>query len=126
MTLYQHDAPSAFRFQIIGDLEGCCAAEIEHAWLTATSIVNGKHLAIDISCLSGADAHGTELLIRMRAAGAQFTATSRPRSPGLARLLGVHGGPKPARIEQGSQGFPRKIWEHGTATIQSIPRLRQG
>lgn len=73
MEFYQHDSAVLFRFQLRGRLEGPSVEELEHAWFTACSVMEGKDLEVDISSLTAADAAGIDLLSRMRTSGASLT-----------------------------------------------------
>lgn len=74
MQLYQHDSSSTFRFVLRGSLEGPWVRELEHAWITAASVLRGKELVLDVSGLTGTDENGLNLLSRMRESGARLTA----------------------------------------------------
>jgi len=89
MSVYQHDGLDNFRFVLLGDLKGTCVSELDHAWTTATSVLEGKDLVMDISAVTGADSAGLELLRRMRESGVRMTSTAPPAAPDLARSLGV-------------------------------------
>ncbi len=83
MEMYQHDSSSEFRFVLRGSLEGPWVQELEHAWITAASILKGKELVIDGSGLTGIDENGLKLLSRIRDAGGRFTADSPPEQPSV-------------------------------------------
>ena len=89
MEMYQHDHAAMFRFVLRGSLTGGCVPELECAWTTAKSILNGRELAVDVSGLTNADPFGVELLSRMRDSGARLTAALPPASEELLRPLGV-------------------------------------
>ena len=89
MEMYLHDNPAMFRFVLYGDLTGGAAPELEHAWNTARSILNGRDLVIDVSGIEDADEFGVELLSRMRDSGARLTAVLPPKSERLLRSLGL-------------------------------------
>lgn len=76
MEMYQHDSSSEFRFVLRGSLEGSWVEELEHAWITAASILNGKELVINGAGLTGIDENGLRLLSRMRDNGGRFTTDS--------------------------------------------------
>ena len=65
MEMYQHDRHESFRIVLRGGLAGACVQELEHAWITAQSSLDGKKLLIDISGVTQADAFGIGLLRRM-------------------------------------------------------------
>jgi hypothetical protein len=89
MELYQHDSAAMFRFVVRGDLTGGRALELEKAWATANSILNGRDLVVDISGITKTDEFGVDLLSRMRDSGAHLTAPLPPGSGEVLRSLGV-------------------------------------
>ena len=62
---------------------------LKYAWITATSILHGKEVLVDVSALTAADAEGIELLYSMTESGARLRATLPPHSEELLRSLGV-------------------------------------
>ncbi|HZT29827.1 MAG TPA: hypothetical protein VFA33_08090 [Bryobacteraceae bacterium] len=72
MEFYLHDSASLFQFQLKGRLEGRWVEELEHAWRTAQSVMEGKELVVDITEMTAADGAGMALLERMRASGARL------------------------------------------------------
>jgi ABC-type transporter Mla MlaB component len=101
MDYYQHDGATTFRFQLAGELAGPWVTDLEHAWQTASSIMRGKQLVLDVSDLTGADSLGLQLLRRMLGAGARLVSAEPPASPDLIRSLGApiafKPRPRPAR-----------------------------
>lgn len=89
MDYYQHDGATSFRFQLAGDLAGPCVTDLEHAWHTASSIMTGKQLVVDVSDLTSADVPGVQLLQSMLKSGAQLVSAQPPASPDLLRTLGA-------------------------------------
>ena len=89
MEMYQHDSAMMFRFVLRGDLTAGRVPELEHAWTTAKSILNGRDLVVDVSGITGADEFGVDLLSRMRDSGARLTAPLPPASEELLRSSGV-------------------------------------
>jgi len=89
MEMYLHDSAAMLRFVLRGDLTRCRAPELEHAWTTAKSVLNGRDLVIDVSGITNADEFGVELLLRMRDSGARLTARLPPASEEILRSLGV-------------------------------------
>ncbi|MCE5310933.1 MAG: hypothetical protein LLG20_25100 [Acidobacteriales bacterium] len=76
--MYQHDSSSVFRMVLRGSLKGLWVNELEHAWMTAASILKGKELVIDISGLTGIDNSGLKLLSRIQDAGGRLTGEPLP------------------------------------------------
>ena len=89
MDYYQHDGVTTFRFQLAGELTGPWVTDLEHAWLTATSIMRNKQLVLDLSDLTGADAPGVQLLQRMLLSGARLVSDEPPAAPELLDSLGA-------------------------------------
>jgi len=89
IDMYLQDSPTMLRFVLSGKLTGLRAQDLEHAWITAQSILNGKELVVDVSGLTGADEFGVNLLARMRGSGACLTAAPPPKSEELLRSLGL-------------------------------------
>lgn len=75
---YQHDRLDSFRFVLLGDLSGVFVRELENAWKTADSVLDGKPLIVDLSKLNSTDDPGMALLVKMRAAGANFVPDADP------------------------------------------------
>jgi len=89
MNIYQHDGADAFQFVLNGELSGAAVQELRWRWETASSILNGKELTVDISGITDADDFGRALLSLMRESGARFTASTPPASEDLARCFGL-------------------------------------
>jgi ABC-type transporter Mla MlaB component len=89
MKMYQHDTPTMFRFVLRGELDEPAAVELEHAWRTAGSILQGKELVVDVSGLSRSGEAGMDLLCRMREEGAQLTSVLPHKCEPLIHALGL-------------------------------------
>ncbi len=89
MDYYQHDGATTFRFQLAGELAGPWVTDLEHAWQTASSIMRGKQLVLDLSDLTGADVPGVQLIKRMLGSGARLVSAEPPASLDLLRSFGV-------------------------------------
>jgi hypothetical protein len=109
--MYQHDSSDVFRFVLSGDLCGTAVQQLEWAWETAKSILNGKELIIDASGIAKADPLGLELLFRMRTAGARIIADLPPVSLELLAQLGV-----PALVPRPASGWFSRIWRRWSAS----------
>ncbi len=83
LIFYMHDGPSTFRFELAGSLAGGEVAKLDQAWRTASSTVDGKVLAVDVTFLASADEKGRALLTRWWQGGAHFVANS----PGSRALV---------------------------------------
>ena len=73
---FMHDGPSAFRFELAGDLNSEGARRLEQHWRTASSLIGDRAFIIDITFLTSAEGEGRALLARWHADGAQLIAQS--------------------------------------------------
>src|SRR5690349_21989075 len=97
MEMYLNDSVDAFEFVLQGELIGSDVKSLEQAWITATSILNGKDLFVDVSSLTAADRDGIELLHRMVASGARLKAGPPAQSEGFLGSLGMPVAAPPSR-----------------------------
>jgi hypothetical protein len=109
--MHLHDSPTSFRIQLHDELSGRDVLELEHAWRTAQSILDGKELVIDLSKLASAGDDGVRLLLRMKADGARFLAPNSELSAALSLPLESKSRPKPRtarwfgrRVDEGCEG----------------------
>ena len=100
MKMYLNDSVQSFEFVLHGQLTGDAVQSLEQAWITATSILNGKEVLVDVSALTTADARGIELLYRLTGSGARLRAERPPQSVEFLRSLGVRVAAPP----------PRSVW----------------
>jgi hypothetical protein len=89
MDMYQHDTAAMFKIVLRGELSGSQVLDLEHAWTTAKSILNGRELIVDVSGMTHADRPGVDLLSRMRESGARLTAALPPASGEFLRTSGI-------------------------------------
>jgi hypothetical protein len=84
---YMHDGPRTFRFELSGNLAGAEVGKLAQAWRTASSTLDGKTLAVDVTFLTSVDEKGRDLLFTWwRDVGARFVANS-PRSQSLVESI---------------------------------------
>jgi len=83
---YMHDGPSTFRFELSGNLAGIEVTRLAQAWRTASSTLDGKTLAIDITFLKEFDEAGRRLLEQWWLGGAHLVANS-PASKALFETI---------------------------------------
>lgn len=91
MDTYQHDSATMFRFVLRGELCGESVVDLQHAWITAQSILGTKDLVVDISGIRRADAAGLALLSRMRDLGARLVAALPAESLEFLHAMGIQG-----------------------------------
>jgi ABC-type transporter Mla MlaB component len=72
-----HDGPSAFRFELAGDLHEDGARQLDQDWRTASSVIDGRTLIVDMTFVTHVDKAGRELLARWHRDGAQIVAKSK-------------------------------------------------
>src|ERR1700676_2886889 len=77
LQYYMHDGPSAFRFELAGDLNNEAARDLDQAWRTASFVVGDRALVVDMTFVTGAEKDGRSLLARWYAEGAQLIARSK-------------------------------------------------
>ena len=74
---YMHEGPTAFRFELAGDLDAADAASLAQDWNTASSLVGKRTLIIDVTFVTEIDEAVRSLFGRWYAAGAEFVAGSK-------------------------------------------------
>jgi hypothetical protein len=77
MRYYMHDGPSAFRFELAGDLDANDATRLEQDWRTASSSTKTRTLIVDLSFVTGIDEAVRNLFKRWYEGGAEFAASSK-------------------------------------------------
>jgi hypothetical protein len=85
LQYYMHDGPSAFRFELAGDLYEDGARQLDQDWRTASSVIDGRTLIVDMTFVTHADKAGRDLLARWHRDGAHIVAKSK-ESRELAEL----------------------------------------
>lgn len=89
MQMYLHDNAKSFEFVLQGELTGDAVQSLEQTWITATSVLGGKEVSVNVSSLTAADAEGRSLLTRMTRSGARLTAARPPKSVELLHSLSL-------------------------------------
>jgi hypothetical protein len=74
---YMHEGPTAFRFELAGDLDATDAASLAQDWHTASSLVGKRTLIIDVTFVTEIDEAVRTLFGRWYAGGAKFAAGSK-------------------------------------------------
>jgi len=77
LQYYMHDGPTAFRFELAGNLNNEAARDLDQAWRTASSMIGDRALVVDMTFVTGAEREGRSLLARWYAEGAQLIAKSK-------------------------------------------------
>ena len=76
LVYHIHDGSAAFRFQLSGDLSGHGVRDVEQTWRTASSVIGGRCLVVDLSSVTGMDPAGRALLEIWQVEGASMVASS--------------------------------------------------
>ena len=74
---YMHEGPTAFRFELSGDLDATDASCLAHDWHTASSYVRHRALIIDVTFVTEIDEVVRSLFGRWYAGGAEFAADTK-------------------------------------------------
>jgi len=74
---YMHEGPTAFRFELAGDLDATDAASLAQDWHTASSLVGKRTLIIDVTFVTEIDEAVRSLFGRWYERGAEFAAGSK-------------------------------------------------
>src|SRR3984893_15502402 len=104
LQYYMHDGPSAFRFELAGDLSNQAARALDQAWPASTAMIGERALLVDMTFVTGAERDGRSLLARWYAEGAQLIAKSKV-SRALAEA--IVGKPLPEVVSAGNAGTAR-------------------
>jgi hypothetical protein len=88
LQYYMHDGPSAFQFELAGNLTNEGARRLDQDWRTASSVIGDRALIVDMTYLTGAEDEGRALLSRWHATGARLIANSKPSRELAEAVLG--------------------------------------
>jgi hypothetical protein len=89
LDYYIHDGSDAFRLEIIGDLCGPGVASLVQVWRTASSVLCGRLLIIDLVSLGAADEYGRDLLMGWHRIGAKIITRSEESRTLAETIIGV-------------------------------------
>ena len=88
LQYYLHDGPTAFRFELAGDLNHEGACRLAQDWRTASSALGDRRLIIDMTFVTGVDEQGQALITHWHREGASFIANSKRSRALAAAILG--------------------------------------
>jgi hypothetical protein len=77
LQFYMHDGPTAFRFELSGNLNRTGAYQLDQAWRTAASVIGDRRLIVDLTFVTDADEHGRRLIRRWHQEGAWVIANTK-------------------------------------------------
>ncbi len=89
LNYYLHDGSGEFRIQIAGHLSQSNARDLEEAWRTASSTIDGKCLIVDLSHVTSIDVSGRELLDKWHTQGARLVVTSSESKARIQVMTGA-------------------------------------
>jgi hypothetical protein len=88
LQYFMHDGPSAFRFELAGELDAEGARRLERDWRAAFSTTGDRALIVDITFVTSLEPEGRALLARWCAGGAQLVAKSKVSRELAETILG--------------------------------------
>ncbi len=77
LRYFMHDGPSAFRFELAGDLDDEGARRLQRDRLAASTVIGHRALIVDMTFVTSVGQEGRALLARWHAKGAQLVAKSK-------------------------------------------------
>src|SRR5437588_12985077 len=89
LNYYLHDGSGEFRIQLAGHLSQGSARDLEEAWRTASSTIDGKCLIVDLSHVTSIDVSGRELLDKWHTQGARLGVNSSEAHARTQVMTGV-------------------------------------
>jgi hypothetical protein len=92
---YMYEGPTAFRFELAGDLDMSDAASLAQDWRTACSRTGLRTLVIDVTFVTEIDEVVRSLFSRWYADGAEFAAGTRSSRDLVESITGIPFIPEP-------------------------------
>ena len=115
LSYYMHDEAAAFRFRLAGDLSQGSTADLDQARLTASSVLDGRSLVVDLTGIVSIDTAGRQLIEKWRLLGAQFVVTTSLAKLRIQSMTDV-----PVRfLEREGSG-----WRHARTLASLLRRAR--
>jgi len=121
LQYYMHDGPTAFRFELAGNLNQEGARRLEQDWRTASSVIGDRGLIIDMTFVTDVDEPARALISRWHREGAQVIASSKASRALVESILGKPL-PKPAANALSAAASDR-TW---LQSLLRLPRNRAG
>jgi len=90
-----HDGPTAFRFELAGNLNDDGARRLDRDWRTASPEIGGRRLIVDMTFVTGADEQGRALINRWHREGARLIASSKASRDCWRAAPQIFGGARP-------------------------------
>jgi len=86
---YMHDGSAGFRFRLTGDLSEANTAELDQARVTASSILNGRSLIVDLTDLDSMDRAARQLIAQWHGLGAQLVVATQEAKARIGSMTGM-------------------------------------
>jgi ABC-type transporter Mla MlaB component len=83
-----HDGPTAFRFELAGDLNREGACRLDQDWRTASSALGDRRLIVDVTFVTSVDEEARALITRWHREGALLVANSAASRALAESILG--------------------------------------
>jgi hypothetical protein len=122
LQYYMHDGPSAFRFELAGDLNNEGARRLQQDWRRASSMIGDRALIVDMTFVTSAENDGRSLLSRWYAEGAQLIAKSKVSRELAESIVGepIPEHPMNALSAAASDGTWRPFRSSAVASVASL------
>ena len=88
LQYYMHDGPTAFRFELSGDLSREGVHRLNQDWNTASSALGDRRLIVDMTFVTSVDEHARTLIARWHREGARLIANSAASRALAESILG--------------------------------------
>ena len=98
LQYYMHDGPTAFRFELAGDLSREGVRRLNQDWNTASSALGDRRLIVDMTFVTGVDEQARTLIARWHREGARLIANSAASRALAESILGAPLSEPPANI----------------------------
>ena len=64
LQYYMHDGPTAFRFELAGNLNHEGVWQLDQDWRTVSAVIGDRTLIVDMTFVTGVDQEGRALIVR--------------------------------------------------------------
>jgi hypothetical protein len=88
LQYYMHYGPTAFQFELAGNLNHEGAARLDQDWRSASSAIGERRLVVDMTFVTGVDEQGRAMIMRWHREGARFIANSTASRTLVESILG--------------------------------------
>src|ERR1700676_3176695 len=103
LQYYMHDGPTAFRFELAGNLNDDGARRLDRDWRTVSPEIGDRRLIVDMTFVTGVDEQGRGLINRWHREGARLIANSKASRALAESILGEP-------LPKSSAATPDRTW----------------